>query len=510
MSSPALRAAQHLHRAGRHAEAKEKFLAVLAADAQQFDAWAGLAAACAKLSDHAEAVEALRRALRLQPDAAWLRVNLAASLLALGQVPEAMVENERAIASADAEARALALRNAAIIAPGDPTLNNAAVLAVRRRWAEAEAARIRPLDAAPPRRARTRIAYTGAFFGRKNWMKMYMGVINAHDRARFEVTLIVDGPPPSPEAGYRDHEDDRIWEVTGLPNADLARLIAEAGIEVLVDLNGYSHADRLPLLAFRAAPVQVAWNGMYGTTGFSALDAVVGDRWTIPPEEERFHSEPVHRVGGTYLPFDMFYATPPVAPPPSLAAGRITFGSLSAGYKITGPTVALWAAVLRACPGARLLLANRLLDRPGNRDALLARFAAEGIGAERLLLRGGAPHEEYLRLYDEVDIALDTIPYAGGTTTVEALWQGVPFVTLAGDRWASRTSRSVLMAAGFGDWVATDAEGFVALAARLAADPAALAERRAAQRRLLAASPAADPSALCRELEALYLALRAR
>jgi predicted O-linked N-acetylglucosamine transferase (SPINDLY family) len=398
------------------------------------------------------------------------------------------------------------MRNHAIMAPGDPELGNAEILAIRSRWAEVEATTVTAPPPPPPRReGRLRLACYGAFFGQKNWMKMYMGVLNAHDRDRFELTLIADGAPPNAEAGYRDHPDDRVWEVTGLGNAALADHIREAGIDVLVDLNGYSNPARLPLLLHRAAPVQIAWNGMYGTTGFPHLDALVGDRWTIPPGEERFFSEPVRRVDGTYLAFDMFYPTPPVAPPPCLARGHITFGSLGSAYKLTPQTIATWSAVLRACPGARLLLRNRALDHPSNREELLGRFALHGIAAARVTLQGGASHDEFLRSYDEIDIALDTFPYNGGTTTVEALWQGVPVLTTIGDRWAGRTSRSILMAAGLGGDVAADEAGLVAVASRLAADPQALAARRAGQRQAVAASPAADPTRLCRELEAIYL-----
>jgi predicted O-linked N-acetylglucosamine transferase (SPINDLY family) len=308
---------------------------------------------------------------------------------------------------------------------------------------------------------------------------------------------------PTPEAGWRDHPDDRVWEVTGVPNADLAGHVAEAGIDVLVDLQGTSHMARFALPLHRAAPVQVAWNGMFATTGMP-LDALVGDGWVIPPEEEAFCTEPVRRVARTYLPFTMFYETPPVAPPPCLARGHVTFGSLGTAYKLTPLTLDVWAAVLRAVPGSRLLLRNRALDHGSNRADLLARLAALGIGPDRLDLLGGVPHDAFLATYDAVDIALDTFPYNGGTTTAEAIWQGVPLLTFVGDRWAGRTSRSVLMAAGLGEDVADDAAGLVARAAALAADPAGLAVRRAGQRASVAASAACDPAALCRELEAIY------
>jgi predicted O-linked N-acetylglucosamine transferase (SPINDLY family) len=469
-----------------------------------FEALAERAEALVARQDHAGAIAVMRAALALRPGEHWLRVNLARALFALGHVSDAVRENERAVLEGDGEARGHALRNAAVMAPGDPALDNRMILGMRRRWARAEAQAARPLNAKPARGAKIRLAYCGTFFDQPNWMKMYMGVINAHDRDAFEVNLIVDGGVPCAEAGYRDHEADRIWEVDGVPNERLAALIAEAPIDVLVDLNGYSHVARLPLLAWRAAPVQVAWNGMYGTTGFPQVDALIGDAAAIPPDEDASCVEPVRRVARTYLSFDVFYPTPTVAPPPCLRNGFATFGSLASAYKITDLTLDAWCAVLRAVPASRLLLRNRALGQEGNRAELASRFAARGIGAERLTLQGGAEHEEFLRSYDAMDIALDTFPYNGGTTTAEALWQGVPLLTTMGDRWAARTSRSILLAADLAEFVAADAEAFVALAARLAGDPAALAARRAAQRARLAASPACDPAALCRELEAIY------
>ncbi|MEI6159725.1 MAG: tetratricopeptide repeat protein [Roseococcus sp.] len=509
MAKTRLAEAAELLQAGRFAAASALYQASLAEDGEGFEAWCGLGHAMSGALEYGAAIPAIRQALALRPGEAWLRVNLARALFALGHVSDAMRQLDRAHREGDEEIRAMVERNRAIMAPGDPALDNAAILALRQRFAAREARSVQPLAPAPVPGEKLRVAYYGAFFGQKNWMKMYMGVINAHDRDRFEVHLIVDGELPSAEAGYRDHAEDRIWEVTGLSNPELAGHIAAAGIEVLVDLNGYSHAARLPLLLHRAAPIQIAWNGMYGTTGFPNLDALIGDEWSIPPEEVPFCTEPFRRVTRTYLPFDVFYPTPPVAPPPCLRRGHITFGSLNSAYKLTQPTIMIWAAVLRACPDARMLLRNRALDQASNRADLLGRFAAEGIAPERLTLQGSGAHEEFLRSYDAMDIALDSFPYNGGTTTVEALWQGVPVLTMIGDRWAGRTSRTILIAAGFPEDVAGDPAALVERAIRLAASPRALAERRAVQRQALTASAAHDPARLCRELEAIYLEMAA-
>lgn len=508
MRTPTLAEADQHHLAGRFAEAVKAYGQLAVREPANFDVWNGLGHAAASMQEYGEAIPALRRALALRPDQHGLRVNLGKALFAIGHVSQATREFVRARQEGDAQTRTMALRNLAVVAPGDPELDNAAILAMRRDWATAEAAGVTPIAARrqpvhPPGR-RLRIAYYGSFFDRPNWMKMYMGVINAHDREQFELNLIVDGPPPSAEAGYQDHADDRIWDVNGVSNASLAQHIAAAGIDLLVDLNGYSHQARLPLLLHRAAPVQMAWNGMYGTTGFPHLDALIGDAQAIAPDEEACCSEPIRRVSQTYLAFHFFYATPPVAPPPCLQDGRITFGSLNSAYKLTDLTVDTWCAALQAVPGSRLLIRNRGLDRASNRADVLQRFAARGVSPERVTLEGGGSHEDFLATYGRIDLALDTFPYNGGTTTAEALWQGVPVLTTRGDRWAARTSRSILAAAGLDEYVASDEAAFVALAARLARHPQGLAERRARQRAALAASPACNPAALCRELETLY------
>ncbi len=213
------------------------------------------------------------------------------------------------------------------------------------------------------------------------------------------------------------------------------------------------------------------------------------------------------RVPGSYLTFEVAYEVPDVAPPPVLRNGGLTFGSFASAHKITEPVVAAWSRILLGAPNARLLLRNQLLDDASNRLSLLARFAQHGVAPDRLMLFGGAEHFEFLRGYDEVDIALDTFPYNGGTTTTEALWQGVPVLTFDGDRWASRTSRSLLLAAGLPEWVAADAGAFVRRAIELAHandTPAMLATLRAGMRERLRHSAACDTAILCRSLEALY------
>ena len=499
-----LAAANRLHADRQYHAAIDAYRLVLSRDNDRSEAWYGLAMACETILEYGDAASAFRRALTLRPDAARLRVNLGKVLFGLGMATEALRAFQRAETEGDDAARALARANVACLAPGDPAHTNQTIMDARRRWAETCAAGVTAFHPTWRPGEKLRIGYYGSYFGSKNWMKMCMGVLNAHDRDRFELHVIADGAAPSPEAGYRDHPDDRIWEVGGLSNEALAGHIADAKFDVLIDINGYSLQDRMPLLCWRAAPVQIAWMGMYGTTGFSQVDCVIGDAAAIPPEEDVFCVERVRRVPHTYLAFEVFYETPAVAPPPYLAKGHVTFGSLNSAYKLNDEVIASWSRILNGVPGAKLLLSNKALAHGSNRANVLSRFAACGIGAESIILEGGGEHCAFLRTYDRIDIALDVFPYNGGTTTAEAIWQGVPVLTFNGDRWASRTSRSILRAAGLEDWCAPDKAGFEEMASRMGRSPEPLAALRAGQRAKVAASPACDAGSLCRELEDIY------
>lgn len=503
--------ADALHGERKYHEAIQAYRLALTGNASLFEAWYGLGCAHLSLHAYADAAEALRRAIALRADADAVRCNLAEALFSLGDVDGAIAAYQRAAEIGGAEVRAAALAGIACIAAGAPSQGNFQVMAARRRWMDSQARGVQPLTRAAPEPGRKlRVGYLSAFFGDQNWMKGYMGVINAHDRAQFEIHLLADGATPSAAAGYADHDDDRIWELGGISNAELAQHIANAKLDVLVDLNGYSYQRRLPLLLYRPARLQMCWIGMFGTSGMREVDRLVGDAVVIPPEEERYYTESVARVPGTYLAFSPFYTVPDVVPPPSLAARHITFGCLSSAYKLTDPTIAAYAAILRDAPTSRLLLRNRTLDDAGNRAALLTRFAGHGIGAGRLTLEGSGAHFDFLGTYNRIDVALDTFPYNGGTTTFEALWQGVPMLTCNGDRWAARTSRSLLLAAGLGEWVAEDMAGFQQAGAALANAPETphrLTELRKTMRDRLRASAVCDVTGLCHSLEALMTAL---
>jgi predicted O-linked N-acetylglucosamine transferase (SPINDLY family) len=264
----------------------------------------------------------------------------------------------------------------------------------------------------------------------------------------------------------------------------------------------------LGLFALRPAPVQAAWFNMYGTSGLSRFDYLIGDRHVVPPEEDAFYTERIVRVPGSYLTFEVTYPVPEVAPAPCLRRGALTFGCLAPQYKITTQVVEAWSRILRECPGTRLLLKSAVLGRPEAREFVRGLFARYEVPADRLLLEGPAEHYDFLGRYADVDIALDTFPYNGGTTTMEALWQGVPVLTFSGDRWASRTSASLLREAGLPEFVAPDRESYVDRAIALAHDPDTpdpLDRLRRGMRDRLSAAPVCDAARFARDMEEEYL-----
>jgi predicted O-linked N-acetylglucosamine transferase (SPINDLY family) len=468
------------------------------------------AAGCAESSrgEHASASVCFRRALEIDPDRRETRHNLGHSLFKLGQVGEAMRLFRQAAGAGDPEAAEAAI---AVIIPGDPASGNADILEARRTWAESYLPPPRPAERFSHRVKSCdrplRVGYVSAFFQDDNWMKPVWGLINQHDRGRFEVHLFSDAPGSAIQHGYRRHPQDQFHDITGLSTEAAADRIEQAGIDVLVDLNGYSAPQRLPLFALRPAPVIVAWFSLYATSGMSCYDYLVGDDVAIPPEEERFFSERIVRVPGSYMTFEVAYPVPAVAPPPCFANAEITFGCLSPQYKITKEVADAWSTILQQAPNSSLILKNSALGSPANRLFVYGLFEDRGISPDRVRLDGPSDHYQFLQTYDQIDIALDTFPYNGGTTTTEAIWQGVPVITFLGDRCVSRISASILRAGGLGEFVGDSLEDHVSLATRLANSPDTpdrLSELRRTMRSRLLDSPVCDTRSFARNMECLY------
>ena len=290
--------------------------------------------------------------------------------------------------------------------------------------------------------------------------------------------------------------------VERLSDEELAARVEADGIDILVDLSGHSVRNRLPVFARKPAPVAFTWIGYFATTGLKAIDYVLSTRWVIPADEEWQWVERPWHMPETYLCFSAPNVEVPLAAPPALTNGYVTFGSANNFNKLNDVTAACWADVLRAVPDSRLLLRSRQLGDPAVTEQVRARFATLGIAADRLLLQGAdTDYGRHLSRYNDVDIALDPFPYAGGTTTVESLWMGVPVLTLRGDRYVAHMGENILHNVGLENWIATDRDDYVGKAKDFASDVAVLGELRQELRRMITASPMFDAPRFARHFE---------
>jgi predicted O-linked N-acetylglucosamine transferase (SPINDLY family) len=472
------------------------------------------AAGCAQLSreEYVPAVACFREALAIEPDWPEAQHNLGKALFQLGRVNEAVRQFQQA---ADSDRPALPQAMVAVAIPGSSSADNQAILEARRAWAEHYLPNLAPRPAkrdalrskAANAGARLRIGYVSSFLHRPNWMKPVWALLNNHDRAAVELHIFSDAPASAIPPGLSIHAGDHFHDITELSNEAVAEQIKRSGVDLLVDLNGFSKIERLEIFALRPAPVIAGWFNMYATTGMRCYDYLIGDGTVIPPEEEKFYSEKIARVPGSYLSFEVTYAVPDVVPAPCASGRPVTFGCLAPQYKITVEVIAAWTEILRRADESSLILKNTALASHATREYLYAEFERHNISRERIRLEGPSDHEEFLRTYNEIDIALDTFPYNGGTTTTEAIWQGVPVVSFWGDRWVARISASILRAANLSQFVERNLAEYISSAVRIATSPETpgqLAELRRNMRSKLRASPVCDTQSFARNMEKIY------
>ena len=298
------------------------------------------------------------------------------------------------------------------------------------------------------------------------------------------------------------------WNSTlDLSDEKLARKIHDDCIDILICLSGHTALNRLPMFAWKPAPIQINWLGYFPTTGVSAVDYVIADPWVPPQADEQYFTEQIYRLPETYVCFTPPDFEVPIVPLAALSVGHVTFGSFNNLLKISDDVVALWARVLLAVPDSRLFLKTKQLSSAGAKQAMQDRFAAHCIGADRLILEGDSPRAELLAAYQQVDIALDPFPLPGGTTSVEALWMGVPVLSLVGERFMSHIGKSILQNAGLPDWIATDADDYVARSVSYAGDLPRLAALHDGLRAQVLASPLFDAPRFARHFEAALRAM---
>lgn len=367
-----------------------------------------------------------------------------------------------------------------------------------------------PSTSGPPVRdprpdRRLTVAYLSPDFREHPVGRLMAPVLAARVRAASRVLVYADVAVPDVVTGQVEAAVDAFVNVTGLSRQTLAERCRQDGVDVLVDLAGHTAGGRWAEMAPRLAPVQVFYLGYPGDTGLPTLDARLSDAVADPPAALDPRGTPVVTLEGGFLAFSPELGGGVGEAPARSEGGTLTFGSFNNAAKVSDATLDLWSEVLRAMPQARLLLKARALGDAGTRTRLGERFAARGVDPARVELRGHtAGAAEHLGAYREVDVALDPTPYGGTTTTCEALWMGVPVVTLRGRTHAARVGASLLHHVGRPAWIAESRADYVAIACALMNDESARRRWRREARAIIGASPLGDPARLARELENAY------
>jgi predicted O-linked N-acetylglucosamine transferase (SPINDLY family) len=479
--------------AGRHG-----FLRALALDGLLAAAWSNLALASHDAGRLDAAVAAGRRAVVLEPSMADAHANLGNAALEAISPETATVSLARALYLQPDRLRNLSNLVMALSYVRSATARQAG-LAIGW-WRGHCTLPPRPSRAGPS--SRLRVGYVSSFT-LASTRHLGLSAIARHDPTAVEIFAYVQGRrgTSAPALGPALRQ---VRDISSLSDDATAELITDDGVDLLVDLCGHTPGNRLEVFARRPAPVQATWIESFFTTGLGAIDWFVTDGEHSPLGQTQPFVERRLDIGRP-----RFCYAPPDAPlglgaPPSQRKGYVTFGCFNYPPKISDDAIALWSSILASVPGSRLRLKWWSMTVPHVAELMRERFARHGVGPGRLDLVGASSHLAMMEEYGEIDVALDPFPFTGGVTTCEALWMGVPVVSLAGESVIERQSACLLRAAGADDLVATDREAYRAIAARVAADVEGRAVRRLALRSRLRSSPLTDAAGMARALEAAY------
>ena len=283
------------------------------------------------------------------------------------------------------------------------------------------------------------------------------------------------------------------WKsLVGISDVDAADHIYNDGIHILIDLSGHTAQNRLPIFAWKPAPVQISWLGYFASTGVAEIDYILGDPYVTPTEEANHFSEKIWQLPESYICFTEPEVDIDVVSLPALDKKRVTFGCFNKIARITDPVVRVWSEILHAVPTAVLFLKDKNFDVESVRESFYDRFKFNGIQKDRLILEGESPRSKYLAAYNRVDIALSPFPYGGGTTSAEGLWMGVPVITMQGNHFLSHLGESIANNTGLSDWIAVDEEDYVAKAIAFSTDLEGLEKLRSRLRAQVLSRPLFD------------------
>ncbi|UCG46551.1 MAG: tetratricopeptide repeat protein [Phycisphaerales bacterium] len=496
--------AEILWKTGKEAQAEkcyEKILA-LGPDAAAYNKLGSLYQYMGRIH---EALQCQRQAVEAEPDRPELWANLARVLMETGDLQEGIDLLRKALKAMPGNAQAHS--NLLFRLHQLQNLDPQKLFAEHRQWGRIHAP---PAMAAPSHDnvydvdRKLRVGYISPDFRRHSVAYFFESLLDGHNRRAVELYGYGSVEFPDQVTERLKEKFDFYRDIRNVDDDAAAALIRQDSIDILVDLSGHVGDNRLLVLARKPAPIQVTYLGYPDTTGMQAIDYRLTDMLADRPEAQKLHTEELVFLPEGFLCYRPPDFAPPVAPLPAGEKGYITFGTFNNNCKINPVIGKIWAEVLGSVPGSRLLLKLKGGDALQLRDRYIRRFERWGVDPARVGLCGWKSPDQHLQLYGQIDIALDTYPYNGTTTTCEALWMGVPVITLIGQCHASRVGLSILNRVGLEFFAASTPGEYVAKAVSLATSRAALGRIRDSMRARIAASGLCYAKGFARHVEAAY------
>ncbi len=451
-----------------------------------------------------EALASFRRALELKADSAESHNNLGNVLKDLGRAGEAIGCYRRSLEIEPGNARTHSnLLTTMLLCPG---FSVAEIRDEHRRWDQTHAKPLvgfdLPYGNERSAKRRLRIGYLSPDFREHCQAFFTVPLFESHNRQGFEICCYADVARPDGMTKRLRGIADLWRDIVGMNDEQVAGVIRADGIDVLVDLTMHMEQSRPLVLARKSAPVQVCWLAYPGTTGMRAIDYRLTDPYLDPPgQHDGEYAERSVRLPETFWCYDPLRSQPEVNRLPALTNGYVTFGSFNNFAKMNEGVLKLWAGVMKAVEGSRLML---LAESKSQREWVLDVLGHERVAADRVTFVNRQPVAKYLAMYQQIDIGLDTLPYCGHTTSLDALWMGVPVVTLVGETVVGRAGLSQLTNLGLTELIARDKEQNVRVVAWLAGDLERLSGLRQSLRQRMQDSPLMDAPRFARGIEAAY------
>lgn len=508
------KAHQHLiNAARRHVESSNKGTAwltlrrLIELDPKNAEAWALYGSTLVRPYP-TQAVQALRRAIDLDPTKASTYGLLSNALALLRRDQEAEKAWAQAHSLTDFVDSWIVLIQIETL-PLHEGGSKDEIFARHRMWGDAMVARenasLPRFRNSPDPERRLRIGFVSSDLRIHSVAFFLEPLLRMYNRQRYEFTCYsgVHAAGQDRMTAWLQEHASRWRDTTTMDDNALRHQVQTDEIDVLIDIGGHTGKSRLRAFAVKPAPVTVTWLGYPATTGLPTIDWRITDVIADPPGEENFHTEKLMRLDGGFLCFNPLDGAPAVAAPPALSNGYVTFGSFNNQLKINQAVIATWAKILASVQRSRLVIKSELVDDEGVRQRIKNGFASTGVALDRIELHPWiSGMDRHLAAYSKIDIALDPFPYNGTTTTCEALWMGVPLVTLIGDRHSARVGFDLLSRVGLERFAALNIDAYIQIATRLANDRAMLSELRVTIREKMRLSPLCDAARFAREFEA--------